>query len=95
MFAQRSRHAYKSESQVSGKLWGLECRLVESVLLQGVRVQAQQKFHHPAIPRAGGSGGRVIGRQLNNVFFISVLLWQNAKYKQLEGGGLCFVSPMA
>lgn len=37
------------------------------VLAQGVRVQAQQKFHHPAIPRAGGSGGRVIGRQLNNV----------------------------
>lgn len=63
---QRSRHAYKSESQVSGKLWGLECRLIGSVfLLQGVRVQAQQKFHHPAIPRAGWGG-----RQVDNVFFI-------------------------
>lgn len=71
MFEQRSRHAYKSESQVSGKLWGLECRLVGSVfLLQGVRVQAQQKFHHPAIPRAGWGGGGVIGRQSDNVFFI-------------------------
>lgn len=67
----RETHAYKSESQVSGKLWGLECRLVGSVfLLQGVRVQAQQKFHHPAIPRAGWGGGGVIGRRSDNVFFI-------------------------
>lgn len=71
MSEQRSRHAYKSESQVSGKLWGRECGLVGSVfLLQGVRVKAQQKFYHPAIPRAGWGGGGVIGRQLDNVFFI-------------------------
>lgn len=96
MFEQRSRHAYKSESQVSGKLWGLECRLVGSVfLLQGVRVQAQQKFHHPAIPRAGWGGGGGHWKAVRQCILHFVLLWQNARHKQLEGEGLCFVLPMA
>lgn len=94
MFEQRSRHAYKSESQVSGKLWGLECRLVESVfLLQGVRVQAQQKFHHPAIPRAGGSGGKVVERQLNNVFFIPCYCGKMPNTSNLREEGFALSHP--
>ena len=56
-------------------------------------MQAQQKFHHPAIPRAGRSGGRVIGKQLDNVFFIPCYCGKMPNTSNLREEGFALSHP--